>query len=143
VAGYRITVFSFVAELVKSFDSNSSRVSIPQLFESLDDFRYKIGHEEPTRVGKAFPATSFAFADPVDKLSNFRMGQQRFDRVVVSPQLFLARHKFVNGPVAVTAHGNCHLHLLARVSCLKPLVAVASTRNQMVFGRAQFDNTAA
>jgi len=94
-------------------------------------------------VGKGFRTTSFALADPVDKFSNFRMSQQRFDRVVVSPQLFLARHKFVNGPVAVAAHGDCHLHLLARISRLKPLVAVAATRNQMVLGRSQFDDPTA
>lgn len=61
----------------------------------------------------------------------------------MSPQFFLARHKFVNGPVAVTAHRDGYLHLLARVSRLKPLVAVASTRNQMVFGRSQFDDPTA
>ena len=86
---------------------------------------------------------SFALTDPIDELSDFWMSQQRFDRVMVSSQLFFARHKFVNGPVAVATHRDCHLHLLARISRLKPLVAVASTRNQMVLGRSPLDDPTA
>ena len=41
VAGYRIAVFSFVA------DAHEFRFS--QLFESLDDFRYKIGQLQSPR----------------------------------------------------------------------------------------------
>lgn len=46
----------------------------------------------------------------------------------------------MNGPMAVTAHRDGNLHLLASISRLKPLVAVASTRNQMMLGRSQFDD---
>ena len=44
VAGYRIKVFRFVAELVKSFDSPSFSKVLTIRHGGTFSFRYKIGH---------------------------------------------------------------------------------------------------
>jgi hypothetical protein len=54
----------------------------------------------------------------------------------MSTQLFLFRHKLVDGIVAVATKRNRRLHLLAREILFEPFVAVAGSRNQVMLSRA-------
>ena len=53
-------------------------------------------------------------------------------------EFFFFWHELVDGVVAVAAERNRFSHLLASEVLLKPLVAMAHSRNQMVFGGSFF-----
>ncbi len=56
----------------------------------------------------------------------------------MSSKVFLTRHEFVHRVVTLAAKRNCFTHLFSREVLLEPLVAVAGSRNQMMFCRAFF-----
>lgn len=63
------------------------------------------------------------------------MSQQLVDRVEMPTKLLLARHQLMDGSMTVAAQIDGLLHLLPRVPLLKPLVAMACPRNQMMLRR--------
>ncbi len=71
------------------------------------------------------------------------MIEERFDRVVVSPQFFFAWDEAVDGIVALAAYVDRKLHLLTCVTFLEPAITMAPPRNQMVLGRALFHRSLA
>ena len=71
------------------------------------------------------------------------MAHQPLHSIEFSAQHFFARHKLVDGGVAIPAGRHSFAHLLSRVPFQKPLVAMASPRNEMMLGRAPAKNSAA
>ena len=69
---------------------------------------------------------------PSDIFADLFMGEQSIDCVEVPTKLFFARHETVDRIVAIAAHANSRLHLLATEILFKPLVAMASARNQVM-----------
>lgn len=77
-------------------------------------------------------ALLFLLSHPGHKFHHIGMRPERLERVKISPQHFLLRYKAMDSIVAIAAQGDRHLHLLARKPLLKPLVLVASSRNEVM-----------
>ena len=72
-------------------------------------------------------------SDPREEPGEAVVLLQRRDGVVRPPQLLLIGKQAVNRVVALVAHRDRLLHLLACEPLLEPLVSVAGPRNQVVF----------
>lgn len=64
--------------------------------------------------------------------------QQLFDRVVVSAEIFILRYEFVNRTMTLATDRDRHLHLLACKSFFEPFIRMATSWDQMMFGRPPF-----
>lgn len=74
--------------------------------------------------------------DPFDESADLLVGEQVFDGVVRTPQLFFPRDEPMDAAMAVMTDGDRFLHLLASVAFFKPLVAVACPRDQVMLSCA-------
>ena len=82
-------------------------------------------------------------AGPSDELGDLRVCFKQFECVVVSAEVFFFGLKFVYGVMAVATQRDRFLHLLTSKVLLEPFIAVASARDQMMFGGSLFLRSAA
>ena len=82
-------------------------------------------------------------AGPSDELGDLRVCFKQFECVVVSAEVFFFGLKFVYGVMAVATQRDRFLHLLTSKVLLEPFIAVASARDQMMFGGSLFRRSAA
>jgi hypothetical protein len=75
------------------------------------------------------------FTNPRHEFAEFLVSQQCPDGVIRTSEFFLAWYQIVDRSVAITAHRNGLLHLLARKASFEPFIAVTRAWNQMMVCR--------
>ena len=80
---------------------------------------------------------------PRGEFSDLWVRLESFERVVVTTEVFFFGLEFVDCVVAVTAERDRFLHLIASEVFLEPLIAMASARDQVMFGGSLFRRSTA